>query len=420
VYRSIEPHQDFSSDTPARCLVNAFADKEARLFVCDSDNKGIAQIRVTHEALFTHWPKADEILKDSMIDLVVRDRLADIEADWRFNEKHASKLLPPGLPLEEAQDLLARRRDEKFLSPKIIHYIKQSSDADQERKQKESKAQRRKNRLVSITAVVLGILLIVAAGAIYYVNEARNEQATMLASSYFNEGARLVDEGRSNEALAYLAKSISIDSKTDTGATRLTASLLFSPKELINISTVRIPCHYKMKTAQFSPDGRWILAVCGNIVYVWDAVSGKSIFPPMIHKRFVELAQFSLDGRLVVTVSDDHIAQIWETAEGTPISLPMRHNDFLRSVQFSPDGHKLITASQYEMAWVWDVATGTLLKHSTQFDDNADKAQFSPDGHWVIIGTKDGKARVWNTNTGVPVSQPMQHDYLNLVQMEAG
>ncbi|MDO8336074.1 MAG: hypothetical protein Q7T74_04845 [Candidatus Saccharibacteria bacterium] len=393
--------EQFTSGTPARRLVDAFAD--ARLFVLDRDNEGIAQVRVTHEALFTHWAKADKILKDSMKDMVVRERLADSEVHWKAKDEAVSLLLQPGLPLEEAEDLLARLGDE--LHPDIIHYIKQSVIADQERKQKESEAQRRKNRFVSITAVVLGILLIVATGAIYYVNQARNEQAAMLASAYFSEGARLVDEGRSKEALAYLAQASSLDSNADFAAGRFAASLLLSKSHYKSINTIRMPdsC-YKVDSVQISPDGRRALISCG-LTFVWDTLTGESTYLKVEHGSDFFSAQFSPDGRWVLTAS--FVAQVWDAANGKPVSLIM-HN-VIESAQFSPDGRWVVTASRDNTARVWDAATGKQMSEPMNHEDEVLSAQFSPDGRWVVTASRDNTVRVWDTATGMPVSKLMKH-----------
>ncbi len=394
--------EQFPSGTPARRLIDAFAD--ARLFGRDRGNEGVAQVRVTHEALFTHWAKADEILKYSMKDMVVRERLTDSEAHWKAKDEAMSLLLQPGLPLEEAQDLLSRLGDE--LDPDIIHYIKQSVIADQERKQQESKAQRRKTRFAVITAVVLGILLIVAAGAGYFAVQRSNELAVTLASSDFSEGVRLVDQGQSKEALAYLARALRLDLNVDTPTARFAASLLLSPKHLINISIARMPCFNGVSTAQFSSDGRKALMVCNDTAQVWDTHSRKPLSLSMEHAGIIHSAQFSPDGRWIVTASADKTVRVWEVTTGALISQPMVHEDSVKSVQFSPDGRWVVTASADKTARVWEVIAGALISQPMVHEDFVESVQFSPDGRWVITTSLDKTVRVWEAITGDEVFYP--------------
>ena len=398
---SVVDVEQFTSGTSARRLVDAFAD--ARLFVLDRDNDGIAQVRVTHEALFTHWAKAGKILKDSIKDMVVRERLADSEAHWKAKDEAVSLLLQPGLPLEEAQDLLARLGDE--LDSDTIHYIKQSSIADQEQKQKELEAQRRKTRFFSITAVVLGILLIVAMGAVYFADKRKKELAATLARSDFNEAVRLVEQDRPREALAYLNRAIQFDFNADSVAARLGASLLLSPKHLINIRT-QLPC--LIGDTQFSLDGRRMLAICNGAVQAWDVISGKPVSEPMELESHVNSVQFSPNGRWVATISDK-AAQVWEIVTGKPMSEPMEHEFQVRSVQFSPDEHWVITASWNGTIRVWEAATGKPILGPMGYAFQIGSIQFSPDGRWMVTVT-DKTVQVWEVATGKPVSEPMEHE----------
>src|SRR5262249_8057936 len=52
------PLSRFAENSPRRALVEAFRDSEARLLVSDGDTGGEAQLRLAHEALLSHWPRA--------------------------------------------------------------------------------------------------------------------------------------------------------------------------------------------------------------------------------------------------------------------------------------------------------------------------------------------------------------------------
>ena len=85
-------------------MVDAFLDPQARLLVADG-----AQVRVAHEALLTHWPRArDQVAADARY-LELRDRLEEEAARWQVAERRdkPGRLLPAGLPLAEALALIA-------------------------------------------------------------------------------------------------------------------------------------------------------------------------------------------------------------------------------------------------------------------------------------------------------------------------
>jgi sulfatase modifying factor 1 len=102
------PLSRFPQNSPLRQLVDAFLDPEARLLVSDGDGNR-AQLRLAHEALLTHWPRArDQIAADAR-DLELRRRLEDEAREWREAPRREKKgRLIGGLPLAEARALLGR------------------------------------------------------------------------------------------------------------------------------------------------------------------------------------------------------------------------------------------------------------------------------------------------------------------------
>jgi len=81
-----------------------------------------------------------------------------------------------------------------------------------------------------------------------------------------------------------------------------------------------------VNTANFSTDGRRVVtASADRTARVWDAESGKSVSEPMRHEGAVNTANFSTDGRRVVTASADRTARVWDAESGKPVGEPMRH-----------------------------------------------------------------------------------------------
>jgi WD40 repeat protein len=81
----------------------------------------------------------------------------------------------------------------------------------------------------------------------------------------------------------------------------------------------------------------------------------------MKHDDQVNSAQFSADGKRVVTASSDKTARVWDAATGKAIGEPMKHDREDNSAQFSADGQRVVTASSDQTARVWDAATGKAL-----------------------------------------------------------
>jgi WD40 repeat protein len=197
----------------------------------------------------------------------------------------------------------------------------------------------------------------------------------------------------------------------------------------------------------FSPDGRRLMTICGDdhTVRVWDVNTGRPITPPMRHRKYVNHAAFSPDGRRVVTASQDSTAQVWDAITGQPVTPPLVHPDVVWDASFSPDGHRVITISSD--ARLWDASTGQLLLkypggHFASFSPDGRRvvtrgvrstvrvcdattgqtvtpllphgnwvmlASFSPDGRRVVTADLDGTVRLWHATTGEPLSPPLRH-----------
>jgi WD40 repeat protein len=65
----------------------------------------------------------------------------------------------------------------------------------------------------------------------------------------------------------------------------------------------------------------------------------------MRHDGPVYSAQFSPDGKLVLTASEDKTARLWDAVTSKEIGEPMRHDGPVYSAQFSPDVRLAMTTS---------------------------------------------------------------------------
>jgi WD40 repeat protein len=163
----------------------------------------------------------------------------------------------------------------------------------------------------------------------------------------------------------------------------------------------------------FSPDGRWIGGIAGKCVLVWDVNSGKHLLS-LPHKAEVQQAEFSPDGRRLVTACADLddtrlAAQVWDVPSGRPLGKPLLHLDGVNWASFSPDGRRVATASEDRSARVWDAETGERLTAQIGHGHEVWFAGFSPDGRWLLTTCRDNTARVWDAETGEPIIPPLRH-----------
>ena len=179
-----------------------------------------------------------------------------------------------------------------------------------------------------------------------------------------------------------------------------------------------IPHDGPVTIVRFSPDGRTLLTATHSprpaardreAAYLWDAVTGRLIGHPMEHLDNLLGAEFSPDGALVVTASDDNTARVWDAHTGAPVSPELRQKRSIVSVAFSPDSTRVATASLDGTARIWSARTGTVLARALPHDDHVNDVQFSPDGRRIATASHDKTVRLWDAVTGHPLTEPLRH-----------
>ncbi|MEW5803389.1 MAG: WD40 repeat domain-containing protein [bacterium] len=390
-------YDELTSTSGAKALVDVFI--MARLFMADRDEKGQPVVSVSHEALIRSWPRLKQWVEENQEFLRTRARVSEAAIRWKQENESPDFLLPSGKPLAEAENILQKCRLD--LEPELIRFIEISSKRERDRHM-------RQIRRIRNVAIGMSVLFFLAVAATIVALAQRKKAILTLARSDFQQGTRLLDEGKADRALAYFAHAVRL-TKHEAAAVRI-MTLLTQRNCPLPKSEFR---HESIVTsAHFSPDGRWVVtASWDNTARVWDASTGKPVSEPMPHEGGIYSARFSSDGRWVVTASSDKTARVWDAASGKAVSEPMRHEDSVKSACFSPDGHWVVTASD-NTARVWDAASGNPASEPMRHEDNVYTAEFSPDGHWVVTASSDKTTRVWDAATGKPVSEPMHHENL--------
>src|SRR5262249_35145971 len=139
---------------------------------------------------------------------------------------------------------------------------------------------------------------------------------------------------------------------------------------------------------------------------IWDPELGKPVVKPLFHEPYSAIlaAEFSSDGRRVVTAGSDRTARVWRLpadgandaapASATPIAV-LGHAGGVNAAAFSSDGASIATAGQDRVARVWDASTGQLLL-SFEHAGVVETLAFHPDGSRLVTGSRDGTTRIWD------------------------
>ncbi len=174
--------------------------------------------------------------------------------------------------------------------------------------------------------------------------------------------------------------------------------------------------------ARFDPSGDRILTCCGDRtehrseveraatrereqreqcqVRVWEGHDGRELFRLVGHTAPITDANFSADGKRILTAARDGTARLWHAETGQELLvLRAPATSWLRAARLHPDGSQVVT-TEYRAARVFDTATGSerlvLLGHQ----GSVLAAAFSPDGHRVVTTSTDQTTRIWDLATG--------------------
>ena len=397
----VAPLRQFKEGSAERELVDALL--RARLLVSDTgDGAGSGSfIRIAHEALLTQWSHARDWIDERRADFPLESRL-EVDAEWWSNATHedrSSLLLPAGLRLSEAEDLLRRRCRE--LAETIVQFIRASSCAEDERQATE---RRRTAAEESLRREKIRALELIATTQI-------NLLARVAESEYLR--------GNLDTALKLCVhaarRELDLQQPTSSSSrvTGILASLVCQAG-----SHLRLRGHSgAVNSAIFSPDDcRILTASSDNSACIWDAISGEAVAILRGHGHFVLSAAYSPDGSRIATASWDNTARIWNSkareklnefwhsgdiwvTTSEELAILRGHDKFVQSASFSSDGLRVVTASWDGTARVWDATSGRQIAMLRGHEAPVFSAAFSPDGLSIVTASEDKSARIWDATT---------------------
>jgi WD40 repeat protein len=109
------------------------------------------------------------------------------------------------------------------------------------------------------------------------------------------------------------------------------------------------------------------------------------------HRDRVYSVAFSRLGGLLATASRDHDVRIWNVATGKQVARLQGANTAVHDAQFSPDGRWLVTAAS--KTGLWDVGDRELMLRLQGHEGTSTSAVFDPSGSIVYTGWDDGTVR---------------------------
>ncbi len=157
--------------------------------------------------------------------------------------------------------------------------------------------------------------------------------------------------------------------------------------------------------AIFSLDGSRVLTSSDDkTAILWDAETGKAICRFKGHTQRIRSASLlcaSPSGRVqkVVTASDDTTIRIWDS-NGMLLRELKGHTKAVLDADFSPDGKYVISGGDDNRAILWDAQQGVIVRSLNGHTAGVTSVAFSPDARRAITGSRENSVKVWELKSG--------------------
>jgi WD40 repeat protein len=319
----------------------------------------------------------DKWLADQSRSEQIRLRLEAKAAKWQ-----------PGISVLEPDELLEAKRLKKAgTASKALSALVDASRSTAQRKKV------RQFKLVGVGSAALALVFLTLAVYAWGQRKAARNAEGLAESRLLAIKASLSLEN--DPELSVLLAKEAIDRFADTEQARdvIRNGLL----SLSNVAGVLRGHEKEVRTAAFSPDGRFILTTSEDGTgKLWDVSAKKIVKELRSDQGPLNSSTFSPDGKLIVTTESDGLVRVWDGSTGTLRRDLRGHTDSVNRAVFSPDSTLIATASDDRTARVWNAASGELIKELRGHRDKVHDIVFSPDGIHIATEAFDATGRIWD------------------------
>jgi len=153
----------------------------------------------------------------------------------------------------------------------------------------------------------------------------------------------------------------------------------------------------KVAHAEFSHDGKFIVTrTMDNKVRLWDA-GAKKVITQL--NDDANSATFSPDGKLIADGGTDGVIRLFNGTTGAPVRELNGHTGQVYCAVFSPDGNYLVSVGEDNTVRVWKPSTGEGVKVLRGHTAAVHEVVFSPDKNHFATEASDEKGMIWSLDS---------------------
>ncbi len=141
-----------------------------------------------------------------------------------------------------------------------------------------------------------------------------------------------------------------------------------------------------------------------------EAVNLEPLFVDQGHQNIVRAITTSIDGRFIVSGSDDKTVKLWDMEKGHLIKTLEGHDGYVLSVFISPDNRRIVSASSDKTVKLWDLEGGHLIFTLEGHKDWVNSVFVSQDNQLIVSGSSDRTVKLWSMESGCLVKTLEGHN----------
>ncbi len=135
------------------------------------------------------------------------------------------------------------------------------------------------------------------------------------------------------------------------------------------------------------------------------------------HKNLISCVDFSPNGEVIASASDDKTIKLWRVETAAEITTLSGHTNSIHTVVFSPNGEILASSSHDKNIKFWRMKDGLDICTLTGHTNSVYGLAFSPDGETIASSSWDKTIKIWRVKDGKELRTLAGH--INLVYFVA-
>ena len=361
-------------------------------------------VRISHDALLTHWQRLHDWIDESRADLVVLEQLRRAVRVWQDSGQSADALIPVER-MEVFSEWLSDRQRNRLLSPREIEFIAASHDHFASELAHEHRLSRRlrRGRDLAVILTALALVLTLVTGLLYW--RGRGLQIAANVAKLDSQSRQVALEARSirgNDANLMGQMALVADDVADTRE---------GESVLLDATSVNMPTRWlgaPDAVIARSPDEKLVARANGaGQVTLWrgsefTSSPGQSFNADESGGPLYGLALTTISGRELLAVGGQQVAALWDVTGEPKLLADLRsHDATAHGIAFDSSHRRVAVAYSDGAIEVWSLRdpispareANLRLDPTRGLPTPARAVDFSTTGELFVAGPTDAVAR---------------------------